>query len=112
MSCKPKIFVSYTTRDGKVTELFLRKLEKALTSHSLVYIDLIHNNSKNKQNRVIEELKKSDLLFLIKTEESNSSNWVNKELQLANKLNIPIIEIDFEEISNINFQHITSVKRK
>ena len=111
MKNKRKIFISYTTRDGNITKLFLERLEKVLSIHSSIYIDLIHNNSKNKQNRVLKELKNSDILILIRTSDSTKSDWVQTELKLAKELNIPIAEVDFKEVNNKNFQPILRISK-
>lgn len=105
----PKIFISYTVRDGKINKGFLSKLENKISPISNVYIDLIHNNSKDKQKRVMSELKSSDMIFLIKTEEINESKWVKKEILLANKEGIPIYEFEFEDIIEKEFIPITKV---
>jgi hypothetical protein len=102
-----KIFISYTVRDGKIDKAFLLDLEKAIVKTTPVYIDMLHNDSLDKQNRVINELKKSDLLFLIKTDEINNSEWVKKEIHLAESLNIPIFEFDYEELIKEKFLPIT-----
>mgnify|MGYP001158709790 CR=1 FL=1 len=59
---------------------------------------MIHNDSLDKQNRVINELNSSDYVFLIRTEQIDSSEWVDKEISLARKINIPILEFEFEEL--------------
>jgi hypothetical protein len=48
-----KIFVSYTTRDRNITIEFLLKLYNELSEFETVYIDLIHNDSENKQKGVL-----------------------------------------------------------
>ncbi|KAF2511670.1 TIR domain-containing protein [Flavobacterium arcticum] len=103
---KLKVFISYTVRDGEIDSHFLTKLNHQISEISTVYIDLIHNNSVNKQNRVVNELKKSDFIFLIRTEQTNNSKWVNKELSLARELNIPIVEFKHKELIKVGFQPI------
>jgi len=101
-----KIFLSYTTRDGLINKTFLLNLEKMFPLFSSVYIDLIHNNSLDKQKRVISELKKSDILFLIKTDDTYKSEWVNKELEIAKKINIPIYELNYNKLIKNDFKYI------
>jgi len=109
---KPKIFVSYTVADGVITFDILLEIEKLLFGISNTFIDLLHNDSINKQSRVMFELKKSDLVLLIKTKEIYNSEWVKKEISFAQEINIPIIEIDFQKLINIDqntlFQTIAS----
>ncbi len=102
MEIKPKIFVSYTTLGGVVKESFLNKVCDILSFEGYVYIDLIHNDSIDKQKRVMKELSSADLLFLIKTEKINDSNWVNVEINRAKELGIPIVEFEYEELINKN----------
>lgn len=104
---KPKIFVSYTVRDGKIDINFLGKIFDEICDLSESYIDLIHNDSINKQDRVIKELNNSDVMFLIRTEQIDKSEWVNKEISFAKKLNIPIIEFDYQELIEKKLKPIT-----
>tara|TARA_R110000782_G_scaffold96698_5_gene181284 strand:+ start:1499 stop:1879 length:381 start_codon:yes stop_codon:yes gene_type:complete len=104
---KPKIFVSYTVRDGSIGVVFLNKIFDEICGISEVYIDLIHNDSTNKQDRVIKELNNSDFIFLIRTEQIDNSEWVDKEISLAKKLNIPIIEFEYQELIEKKIRPIT-----
>jgi hypothetical protein len=104
---KPKIFVSYTVRDGKIDFNFLSKSFDEICDMSEPYIDLIHNDSINKQDRVIKELNNSDIIFLIRTDQINKSEWVDKEIALAKKQNIPIIEFDYEELIEKKLKPLT-----
>jgi len=107
----PKIFISYTLKDGVINREFLEKLDDNLKNLGLVYIDLIHNDSNNKQARVVTELEKSDLLILIKTVNINNSEWVDFEINYAKNNNIPICKIEIEKILNNEFQPITKAIR-
>lgn len=78
-----KIFVSYTTRDGFITRAYLLNLEEKLRKNFDVFIDMIHNDSKNPQRRIISELASSDVVMLLKTCDSYKSPWVVFELNLA-----------------------------
>jgi len=101
-----KIFVSYTTRDGVINKNFLIDLEKKLSPFISIYIDLLHNDSLNKQKRVISELTQSDILFLIKTNSIYKSEWVKKELSIAKKINIPIHKVSYNELIKNDFNFI------
>jgi hypothetical protein len=104
---KSKIFISYTVRDGNINVHFLNKLYNQISPLSVPYIDLIHNDSLDKQSRVMKELNNSDYVFLIRTEHVDNSEWVNKEISLAKKLNIPVLEFEFEELIEDGFLSIT-----
>ncbi|ATZ65160.1 toll/interleukin-1 receptor domain-containing protein [Acinetobacter bereziniae] len=89
------IFISYTTRDVYVTKAFLKKIETFFSNYGKVYIDILHNQSEDKQHYVEEQLKNSDILFILETKSINQSDWVKRELLLARQLNIPIISLKF-----------------
>lgn len=100
------IFISYTTINNEVTFDSLIKLSNKLKIFGRIFIDMIHNDSIDKQARVVEELEVSNLLILIKTESSLDSEWVKFELDSAKKKKIPIIEFSCSEISNMTNQEI------
>jgi hypothetical protein len=91
---KKKIFVSYTTRDACIHREFLLALEETLSSACDCYIDLLHNNSLNKQARVEEELRAAHLVLLVRSESISVSRWVEWELQFAKRHEIQVV--DFE----------------
>ena len=93
-----KIFVSYTTRDRNITKDFLLKLFNELSEFETVYIDLIHNDSENKQKRVFDELESADQIVLIETKNVYNSNWVKIELESAKRLKKDIIKIPYNEL--------------
>lgn len=87
------IFVSYTTRDNYIEKEYLLKIEAILLSYGRVYVDLLHNDSFKKQQRVHDELIASDVLVLIRSESITESEWVNWEIRTAKANLIPIIII-------------------
>ena len=103
-----KIFISYTLKDGILNMDFFKNLKSAVKELCSSYIDILDNDSKDKQARVEKELLKSDLLILIKTHKINKSDWVKKEIFIAQENNIPIIEFDYYELIEKKFQPITS----
>lgn len=70
------IFVSYTTKDSEVTLHRLNEISIKLRQIGYVYIDIIHNNSQDKQKRVFEELDNSDVIILIISNNVYNSKWV------------------------------------
>lgn len=100
-----KVFISYTVRDGNINEEVLKKIESIFKSKYEVFIDLLHNDSevKDKQERVIRELISSDVLFLIKTKSVMKSEWVKKEIEIAEKNNIAIKVFKYEYIFKNKF---------
>lgn len=93
-----KIFISYTTRDRKVNKELLTRLNNRLSEFENVYIDLIHNDSLNKQKRVFDELESADQIILIETEKVYQSNWVKAELERAKYLKKEVVKISFSEL--------------
>lgn len=83
-----KIFISYTTRDNIVTRDFLIYLESKIADLGDIYIDLIHNNSNNKQARVECELQQADIFLLLCTESIKNSPWVRWEIETAESLDL------------------------
>lgn len=104
---KPKIFISYTIRDEIINVDFLLNIERRINAIGSPFIDLLHNDSLNKQARVFNELMNSDIFILLKTKEILNSEWVEKEISLANKIKIPIFEFEYEQLIKENFQFIT-----
>lgn len=102
-----KIFVSYTVRDGKIGIGFLKKLFLEICDICCAYVDLLHNNSFNKQERVIRELLSSDFVFLIKTEQILNSNWVKTELLLACEFGIPVLTFEYVDLVEKKLQPIS-----
>lgn len=106
-----KIFVSYTTRDKYITNNLLFAIETLLRPMAKCYIDILHNDSSNKQERVEEELRTSNLVLLVKSESTHNSTWVARELFLAKHYNIRVVDV---QISSTDSEHsiITAVLNK
>jgi|688.fasta_scaffold494231_2 hypothetical protein len=103
------IFVCYTTRNNEVTANSLIDFSNKINSYGNVFVDLLDNDSNDKQKRIINELKKSNLLILIKSESSLNSEWVKFELETADKLNIPVIEFLIDDLYNLTQEKIGQV---
>jgi hypothetical protein len=100
------IFVSYTTRNNEVTVVSLANFSTKVSSLGKTFIDLLDNNSIDKQGRIIQELEDSDILILIKSQSTYKSEWVKLELESANKMNIPVIEFQISEIDSLTEEAI------
>lgn len=100
------IFVSYTTRNNEVTINSLINFSNKINSFGKVFIDILDNDSEDKQGRIIEELKSTELLILIKSQSSLNSEWVKYELDTAHNLNIPVVIFDITEIDKLSLQEI------
>jgi len=96
-----KYFVSYTTKENEVTKELLESIAKVLKQKGEVYIDLIDNDSINKQERVINELDNSDVFLLIETKSVYDSAWVQIELEKAKSRQIDIQILSITDINAI-----------
>lgn len=101
-----KYFISYTTRDEEVTKDLLEILSKKLCTLGDIFIDLVDNNSKDKQQRVIFELDNSDVLILVESKSVYKSKWVIFELERAKTRQIPIKVITLNEIIELSEKDI------
>jgi hypothetical protein len=86
-----KIFVSYTLRDRVLNILKLREIEAWLSRYGSPYIDLLHNDSPSPQAYVISMLKQSSVFCAYLTPGFLKSEWVQLELELAYRSNIPVL---------------------
>ena len=93
-----KHFVCYTTRDKEINSELLQSFSNALKKEGDVFIDMIDNDSEDKQSRVLSELDTSDILVLIETSSIYKSEWVSIELKRAKAMNIPIRIVKLDEI--------------
>lgn len=87
------IFVSYTTRDHYVDRELLESMCDVLSEYGNFYIDLLHNNSSDKQRHVELMLSQAKLLLLISSSSIGKSEWVRWELTEAGRSSIPIIAV-------------------
>ena len=85
------IFVIYTTRDNFINEEFLLRIYNDLKILGNVFIDLLHNDSVNKQEYVIEKLHKSSSIVIIETPKLIESKWAQLEIKLAVELKKEIL---------------------
>ena len=88
-----RIFVSYTTRDNYINLERLKDVEKVIKQFGHVYIDLLHNNSKNRQRRVEDELALSSTVVFLRTPAVYKSFWFMKEKKLSDQQKKKCVEI-------------------
>ncbi|MDF3029204.1 MAG: hypothetical protein K0S23_3511 [Fluviicola sp.] len=91
MGTNKDIFVIYTTRDHFINEELLLRIYNDLKIHGNVFIDLLHNDSMNKQEYVIEKLYKSSSIVIIETPKLIESKWAQLEIKLAIELKKEIL---------------------
>ena len=95
------VFCSYTLRDGLVTIEKLRKLKEIISQSAACYVDILDNDSIDKQERVVEELNKAQLVLVLMSPDLKKSAWVKEEYRIANEKKIPIVEININHINDI-----------
>lgn len=100
------IFVSYTTRDHEISIDFLEYVSTKFKQIAYVYVDLINNDSFNKQQRVFDELDNSDILILLLSPNVYKSEWVLQEIDRAKQNFIPILSLTLYEIINLDIRTI------
>lgn len=102
------IFVSYTTKDHEISLVMLNQISTRLKQIGTVYVDILDNNSLDKQKRVFDELDNSDVIVLIVSNNVYNSKWVIKEIERARKLLIPIISFSVHEIMTFKMEIIST----
>jgi len=80
-----------------VNDSLLSEIYTILVKTFDVFIDLLHNDSTDKQTRVLNELKSSQYVFVLKTPMIEESSWVGIEIAETKKMGIPLFFIDLKE---------------
>ncbi len=94
------VFVSYTRRDGVVTDAMLRRLGNHLSTVCSPFIHaLVEKQITHQQLTVLRALFRSHVVILLVSPESLQSPWVRLEILLARLLLRPIIKIDAKELA-------------
>ncbi|MBQ6289289.1 MAG: toll/interleukin-1 receptor domain-containing protein [Clostridia bacterium] len=100
---KYKVFISYTMRENGISIERLNILKKRFNEYDFIetYIDILDNCGEDHQEYVENQLKKSDVVLLICSDGIESSEWVKKELKIAQECNIPILTLSLAQIISI-----------
>lgn len=88
---KKNIFVIYTTRDFYVNKESLINIYEDLNKYGNVFIDLLHNNSVDKQEYVLEKLNESSHIVIIDSPKIHESKWAQLEIKIAKEQNKQIL---------------------
>jgi len=95
------LFVSYTRRDGIVTDELLLRLNVILKSTCNPFIHVIEaENLLCQQLGVVLALLRSDAVLLLTSPAVHKSPWVRLELMIARLLFLPIISLDAKMLHN------------
>ncbi len=97
-SLKQLIFISYATEDQHEADLIYENIKEDGFGCWLATRDI--NYSADWVKEIVKNLKKSWLVVLIISKASNESQYVNDEVRLAKKENIPFFPIKIEDVSN------------
>lgn len=93
-----RIFVCYTMRDGELTRSVLEEIYNFYSRDGDVFLDVLTNNSKDKQRRVIKELNEADRMIIIETSKVYLSDWVQLEIDMATSKRKPIEKIKLKDL--------------
>ncbi|MTD33628.1 TIR domain-containing protein [Paludibacterium sp. dN 18-1] len=98
-----RIFVSYSRRDGVVTEQMLEHLRRYLDSISTPFIHCLQpEQGRWEQLRVMRELFRAHAVLLVDSPAARKSPWVKLELTIARLLFCPILRLDASDLLNVN----------
>jgi hypothetical protein len=101
MSDHINLFVSYTRRDGEVTDELLERLHAHLAGVCNPFIHAIEERKVVlRQGGVLSALLCSHVLLLLESPETRRSPWVRLELGLSRLRLIPVIRINVAEIAS------------
>ena len=85
-----KRFVCYTQRDPEITEDLLLAYKRQQPLNVDTFVDVLDNDSWNRQERVNAELYAADDVHLINSPSALDSYWVQYELRIARALGTPV----------------------
>ena len=108
-----RIFVSYTLRDSIVTIESLRRIAHSLSSYGLPFVDVIHNSSRHSQGYLEDMLARSDIMLACVSPRYHQSEWVQRELAIAQERAIPVRELFVSQLrdGSCALRHIPSLMR-
>ena len=96
-----KSFVCYTQRDPEITEDLLLAYKRQQPLNVDTFVDVLDNDSRNRQERVNAELYAADDVHLINSPSALDSYWVQYELRIARALGTPVKDVYPSSISKI-----------
>lgn len=93
-----RVFVSYTHRDGFISDSFLECVESWLSDVCQPYIHRVKDaTDRLEQFRVVRALLRSHVVLILDSPSIDKSPWVRLELALAKLKMMPIIKLPAEE---------------
>lgn len=96
-----RVFVSYTRRDGIVTDEMLRGLHTALARVCKPFIHAVEQpRLRNQQLSVVTALIRSSVVVLLVSPFCDRSPWVRFELAIAKMLRLRVIRVSVDELAD------------
>jgi hypothetical protein len=100
------LFVSYSRRDGMVTNSMLERLGLYLSGFCFPFIHcLAVPHARWQQLTVIKALIFSDAILLIESPAAKTSEWVRRELFIARLLRRPVLRLSAADLWHVTPQH-------
>lgn len=93
-----KVFISYTMRDENVTIKKLQALKRQMPLSCDSFVDIIDNDSEDRQARVDKELWECDSFMQVRSPSIGESDWALYETMRAWTRMIPVNVIDANSI--------------
>lgn len=98
---KPRIFISYTSRDKGVSDETLSKARSLFSEYSSVYVDRLAGESNwHPQLVILSKVFLSHLVVVIESRSVYYSPWVLLELLVAKLTLTPVIRLPIESLAN------------
>lgn len=94
-----RVFVSYTQRDGSVTESMLDRVYRSLCGVCQPFIHAIDRPSRFPQFNVLRQLWRSHMLIVIESPMVYKSPWVRLELLLSKLKFMPVVKLSAADIA-------------
>jgi len=103
-----RIFVSYTTRDSYLDRERLSDIDRVASKFGCVFVDVLHNDSLNRQERVKKELISASVVLFIGTSGCAHSEWVGWERHKASEHGKECLEVTLDETGlwSVNLEKI------
>lgn len=99
---KSRVFVSYTRRDGLLSDSLLESIEVWLSGVCQPYIHRTTKSARRlEQLMVVKALLKSHVLLVIESPGVYDSPWVRFELNLARLKLMPVIKVPARQILDL-----------
>lgn len=98
---KPKVFISYTQREESTRQFAITLYEELHRHHYTLFLDTHSIMAPSIfQQKLEEELWDGDVIVVLDSQESQKSEWCQREIDLATEASIGIIRVGWPGITN------------